>query len=387
MVDYETDHYGVIGTLMTIVRASPLRLSIAIVVVISVLTALVASGEAAIVSRGFAAERYVRDAMIANQRLLRLQLDEEDGLRGFESTGERLFLEPYTAARISFPQTLAALRSDVATSGVVTSLPDDLRRRNAAWLADVAGPLLAARGDRRALERRGKIQIDAFRRISLQLLGVLKARAEQIDAEARRNIALIIVFAGIVSAVTTGAAAGLFLREGARRRANEARLAERAERDPLTGLLNRAAFAAALDVCIDACRADGSVFALAFVDLDGFKSINDRYGHQVGDAVLKRVADRLAANARERDVVARLGGDEFVVMLVGGGDGSHAIARIAAALAAPHGLGDVTLTIDASIGRAVYPADGADAESLLHAADLAMYRNKRERSGLHVLRV
>jgi diguanylate cyclase (GGDEF)-like protein len=372
---------------MAISRASPLRLSIAIVVVISVLTALIAWGEAAIVSRGFSAERYVRDAMIANQQLLRLQLDEETGLRGFESTSERLFVEPYIAARTTVPQTLDALRADVAASGVVTSLPDDLRRRNAAWLADVAGPLLAGRGDRRALERRGKIEIDAFRRTSQQLFALLNARAEQIDAEARRNIALIILFAGIVCAVTTGAAAGLFLRDNARRRANEAHLAERAERDPLTGLLNREAFAAALDDRISASRADGSVFALAFVDLDGFKPINDRYGHQVGDAVLKRVANRLTANARERDVVARLGGDEFVVMLVGGGDGSVAVRRIATALAAPHGLGDVTLSVDASIGRAAYPADGADAAALLHAADVAMYRNKRERSGLEVLRL
>jgi diguanylate cyclase (GGDEF)-like protein len=371
---------------MTVVRASPIRLSIAIVLVIVALTGLVAWGEAAVASRGFSAERYVRDAMIANQRLLGLQLDEETGLRGFESTGERLFVEPYTAARTTFPQTLDALRANVARSGVVTSLPDDLRRRNDAWLSDVASPLLAGRGDRRALQRRGKIEIDAFRRISLQLFDVLNGRAEQVDAEARRNIALIILFAGVLCAATSGAAAGLVLRDGARRRANEARLAERAERDPLTGLLNRAAFAAALNDRIDASRADVSVFALAFVDLDRFKSINDRYGHQVGDAVLKRVADRLTANARERDVVARLGGDEFVVLLVGGGDGSHAIARIAAALAAPHGLGDVTLCVDASIGRAVYPADGTDAQSLLHAADLAMYRNKRTRSGLQLAR-
>jgi len=370
---------------MIFVRASPLRLSIAIVVVISVLTALVAWGEAAVASRGFGAERDVRDAMIANQRLLRLQLEEESGLRGFESTGERLFLEPYTAARTTFPQTLDALRRNVAASGVATSLPEDLQRRNAAWLADVAQPLLGGRGDRRVLERRGKRETDAFRRSSLKLFGVLNRRADEIDADARRNIALIIVVAGIVCAVTSGAAAALFLRDTLRRRANEARLAERAERDPLTGLLNRAAFAAALDDRIDAARADGSVFALAFVDLDGFKPINDHYGHQVGDAVLKRVADRLAANARERDVVARLGGDEFVVLLVGGGDGSVAVARIATALAAPHGLGDVTLSVDASIGRAVYPVDGADAGSLLHAADLAMYRNKRKRSGPELL--
>jgi diguanylate cyclase (GGDEF)-like protein len=365
---------------MTFVRASPLRLSIAIAVAISGLTALVAWGEASIASRGFGAERELRDAMIANQRLLRLQLDEETGLRGFENTGERLFLEPYTAARTTFPQTLDVLRSTVTASGIATSLPDDLQRRNAVWLAGVAHPLLAGRGDRRSVERRGKREIDAFRNSSLQLFTVLSRRADEVDAEARRNIALIIVVAGILCALTSGGAAAVFLRDTARRRANEAHLAERAERDSLTGLLNRAAFAAALDDRIETSRADGSVFALAFVDLDGFKSINDRYGHQVGDAVLKRVADRLTATARERDVAARLGGDEFVVLLVGGSDGSVAVSRIAAALAAPHGLGDVTLSVGASIGRAVYPADGADAETLMHAADVAMYGNKRKRS-------
>jgi diguanylate cyclase (GGDEF)-like protein len=372
---------------MTFVRASPLPLSIVIAVAISILTALIAWGEAAVASRGFGAERDVRDAMIANQRLLRVQLDEEAGLLGFESTRERLFLEPYTAARTIFPQTLDTLRRNVAAAGVASSLPDDLLNRNAAWVAGVAEPLLAGRNDSRALERRGRREIEAFRRSSRQLFGVLNRRADEIDAEARRNIALIIVVAGISCAVTTGAAAGLFLRDNARRRANEAHLAERAERDPLTGLLNREAFAAALDDRIDASRADGSVFAVAFVDLDGFKPINDRYGHQVGDAVLKRVANRLTANAREHDVVARLGGDEFVVLLVGAGDGSVAVSRIASALAAPHGLGDVTLSVDASIGRAVYPADGADAARLLHAADVAMYRNKRQGSGAELLRL
>jgi diguanylate cyclase (GGDEF)-like protein len=122
-------------------------------------------------------------------------------------------------------------------------------------------------------------------------------------------------------------------------------------------------------------------FAILFIDLDGFKRINDSRGHDVGDLVLRGVAERLTQSLRAADTVARIGGDEFVVLLeaIRAGPDTIALAqKIEAAIGAPFSLpgGDATVTV--SIGIGVYPDDGRDAEELLKAADVAMYRAKRE---------
>jgi len=354
--------------------------SIAVVAALALFTAFFAWWAVKTSADGFAAQRSVREAMFANQRLLRMQLDEETGLRGYTTTGHRLFLEPYSAARTSFPQVLGALRSYIAASSVVTKLPDELARRNDVWLSDVARPILAGHADQLTLQLRGKSEVDRFRRTSQELFAVLNRRANQIDADASRSIAFIITFAGIGCALASAGAGVLVLRDIARRSVIAARLAEISQRDPLTGLLNRGAFSAALDNRVAAARANGSVFTLAFIDLDGFKRINDRYGHATGDVVLQAVASRLAATARERDVIARLGGDEFVILLDGDGDGRAAVCRLDAALLPPHVLGTLTVSVGASIGRALFPADADDATGLLQAADLAMYSDKKART-------
>jgi diguanylate cyclase (GGDEF)-like protein len=124
-----------------------------------------------------------------------------------------------------------------------------------------------------------------------------------------------------------------------------------------------------------------SSFAILFIDLDGFKRINDSRGHDVGDLVLRGVADRLSESLRAADTVARIGGDEFVILLESLRAGPDAIAlaeRIRSAVGVPFALpgGDATVTV--SVGIGVYPDDGLDAEELLKAADVAMYRAKRE---------
>jgi diguanylate cyclase (GGDEF)-like protein len=354
--------------------------SVAVVVGLALFTALFAWWAVKTSAGDFAAQRNVREAMFANQRLLRMQLDEETGLRGFTTTGQRLFLEPYSAARTTFSQVLGTLRSDIAASGVVTKLPDELAQRNDAWLSDVARPILAGHADQLTLQLRGKSEMDRFRRTSKQLFADLNRRADQIDADASRSIAIIIAFAGMGCTLASVGAGMLVLRDVARRSAIAARLTEISQRDPLTGLLNRGAFTAALDDRVAASRANGSVFALAFVDLNGFKKINDRHGHATGDIVLQQVAARLAATARERDVIARLGGDEFVILLDDDADGTAAVNRLEAALLPPHVLDTVVVSVGASIGCALFPADGHDAPGLLHAADLAMYSEKKARA-------
>lgn len=124
--------------------------------------------------------------------------------------------------------------------------------------------------------------------------------------------------------------------------------------------------------------------AVLFLDLDGFKEINDTHGHAAGDSVLKEVARRLSLRARDEDTVCRNGGDEFLYLLVNP-QGRENIERIAALVSAniarPITVGSSQRVVNASIGVAVYPADGATGDELIKAADTAMYRAKRLGSG------
>ncbi len=147
--------------------------------------------------------------------------------------------------------------------------------------------------------------------------------------------------------------------------------------DPLTGLPNRAALSRHLDRQIAAL---GGGFALAFIDLDGFKEINDRYGHETGDKVLQHVAKRLTDTLRHKDMVARFGGDEFVVVLDGYFDQALAqspLYRLIDRLAEPVFVNDVSLIFSASIGLTLYPqAKALEPDQLIRQADQAMYQAK-----------
>jgi cyclic di-GMP phosphodiesterase Gmr len=161
-----------------------------------------------------------------------------------------------------------------------------------------------------------------------------------------------------------------------RERTAEITWRERAHTDALTGLANRTAVLNALAVMVDRLRGAGC--AVLFCDLDGFKPVNDVYGHAAGDQVLTEVARRLRQSVREQDVVARLGGDEFLVLIpAGGGYGARAVAaRIEHALARPIRLASgSSVRIGVSIGVRV--ADpGQEPATVLHDADAAMYARK-----------
>ncbi len=159
----------------------------------------------------------------------------------------------------------------------------------------------------------------------------------------------------------------------------------RLQTDGLTGLGNREAFMQRLGYKITQANEDSPVgrFAVLFIDLNRFKQINDRFGHDVGDQVLIEIADRLRAMVRPEDMVARLSGDEFVVLLdhIENPDHLHRVRHdIEVALKAPlQALGDekaVDAGFGGSVGEALFPEDGLDAESLLKRADRRMYGNK-----------
>lgn len=165
-----------------------------------------------------------------------------------------------------------------------------------------------------------------------------------------------------------------------RRRAQQ-ELHRRAFHDDLTGLPNRAMFMDALNRARHRTERRSGVFDILFVDLDGFKAVNDTCGHRVGDQLLREVALRLRLCVREGDLMARLGGDEFVFLLEGDDkpDDTLVVARkILAALEPPFLIEGHTLRSTASIGIARYPHDGTELGELMRRADMAMYQAKAE---------
>ena len=150
--------------------------------------------------------------------------------------------------------------------------------------------------------------------------------------------------------------------------------------DPLTKLPNRRLLKERASLAIADARRNNSIMALVFLDLDGFKQINDAWGHSAGDILLQMAAERLSAGVREQDTVARVGGDEFVIALWPNitPDAAAALgAKLIAALSQPYLIQERMLHVTASAGAGLYPAHGSDIETLMKSADLALYEAKR----------
>jgi diguanylate cyclase (GGDEF)-like protein/PAS domain S-box-containing protein len=163
-------------------------------------------------------------------------------------------------------------------------------------------------------------------------------------------------------------------------KAQQQRIERLAHFDALTGLPNRVLLTDRLRIALAAAKRAKSLLAIAYLDLDGFKLVNDTYGHETGDMLLISVARSLEDILRETDTVARLGGDEFVLVLGGGGERAdylNTLERVLARLSSPFSLGMETVTIGASIGVTFYPGDDGDPDSFLRHADQAMYQAKQ----------
>ncbi len=164
-----------------------------------------------------------------------------------------------------------------------------------------------------------------------------------------------------------------------RRRLLEETIRQMAYQDSLTGLPNRSLLNDRLVQSLASAKRRAQKVTLIYLDLDGFKTVNDTYGHQVGDELLRVVAARLTGQLRQSDTVARLGGDEFLLLLPDAGrarDGDRIARKLLAAIRRPWRIRGRNLVVTGSIGMAVFPRDGRSAETLLKHADQAMYDAK-----------
>lgn len=174
------------------------------------------------------------------------------------------------------------------------------------------------------------------------------------------------------------------------RKRMEVDLERMAYKDPLTGLVNRRAVYKHAARYLALAERRSTHLAVVYLDLAGFKEVNDRLGHDAGDAVLTAVARRLEAGARDGDVVCRMGGDEFVVLLpeVPGVDSAVEVAhRMERHLRNPIPAGGSSVVVLADMGVAVYPEDGTSLDTLLRAADSALYRAKESRGTVEECRI
>jgi two-component system cell cycle response regulator len=151
-------------------------------------------------------------------------------------------------------------------------------------------------------------------------------------------------------------------------------------KDPLTGLANRRLLAERLSMALDHARRNQSAMAVVYLDLDGFRQVNNTLGHAAGDTLLRMVAERLVATVRGEDTVARLGGDEFIIglwHLSGASDAASVASKVIEVVSQPYDLEGHAVSITASAGIGIYPLHGDDADTLMRSADLALYETKR----------
>lgn len=331
------------------------------------------------------------DRVVDLRNTMDAMLDLETGQRGYLLTGEETYLEPYEHGRSVLSPALDTLRAVFQGDPAVSGQVDQLSQLAEAKLQKTARAIeLRRRGDLAAALAvvrvgEGKRLMDAFREKAGALLRALrdsrtklgrkiKTRFNQTVALGATVVALIL----LLVAVAVG-----WLSVTIQRLDTLQKMREReAMHDALTALPNRRYLLEWLGVAFAAAQRGGRRMALLYFDLDGFKGVNDRLGHDAGDRVLQVTADRLRSAMRSSDFVARLGGDEFVAVLSDAPAEPYLsvmIGRLHDTLAkAP--LPDMSDgEVSASIGVARFPGDGGSPEALLSAADRAMYVVKESR--------
>lgn len=321
---------------------------------------------------------------IAQHDSLLQLVNEETSVRGFVATGDPRFLEIYYQ---SLPQAVADAKTVTVSLSNLPELQSAAQRSQA--LADTAQGYLAneiglARVGNIARARsnlsEGKAIFDRYRRahaiVELEVGNEFQSQINHTQFLARAGFVAGIV---LCAALLLGATAFVVLV----RRASGYRASSM--RDPLTGATNRRG---ALNGIRALIRAESqNSFALVFIDLDGFKKINDTYGHAAGDAILKDVVLRLRTELRDIDEVCRIGGDEFLCIVappVNTGLVKTIASRLRDTVTRPYSHQHVSYVVGCSIGVSMYPQDGTSAEALIESADRAMYAAKAAGGGIRV---
>ncbi len=322
------------------------------------------------------------------EAFLGLLVDVETGQRGFVITGDPAFLDPYRNSLLRMDGALAELGRETSDNPVQRQFLTELDPKVGKKLA-ISQAIITTRKDRgleaaRALvaSGEGKKSMDAIRGI----LASMRAEEDRLlalrklsEAAATRSLeSTIVLMVGLVGLMAVGFS--IVLITGIRLRAQGLEMYRQyANFDPLTGLPNRRLLYEQGEAIFPLAQRQGRMAAVLFLDLDGFKAVNDTLGHEAGDQVLREVGQRLKASVRASDTVARLGGDEFVVFLpeVDSREGAAAVAaKVVSALGLPYILGGVLPKVTTSIGIAFFPQHGRSMETLLHSADSALYRAK-----------
>jgi diguanylate cyclase (GGDEF)-like protein len=323
------------------------------------------------------------------QEIQRYALDAESTGRGFIVSGAAGMVDEYKKLIPRISEKIAAFRELTRDNLKQQQNADDLlalvrlrfasltnlmELRNSRSLDSIAAE--AALGKGRGQMKAIKVEI-----------------GEMIDEENRllkerkmsRDKSVHIVWATIVVMVMMGGAilAWVFNRTFVSvrlRRAAEDRANHLAHHDALTGLPNRRMLQDRLAQALSVANRYGHMLAIMFLDLDGFKKINDSFGHDAGDELLKEVAQRLTASLRNEDTAVRIGGDEFVIGLMRlntRADAAAVAVKLVAELAKPYQIGGHALTVTTSVGISVFPGDAKTSDELLKHADDALYKAKQ----------
>lgn len=336
--------------------------------------ALVAARQFWAVGQSMGRQAAMRDTAFAERdRLLQL-VNEETGVRAYVATGNKEFLDPYYSAAAPLQRDGAIIAANEPRDATLPPATDVQRYFSGELKLMSEG----RRGEALAALWKGKTLFDRMRAADAH------AQVESSDALLQQRVrSRRLIQSGIIGAlwivVMVLILASLFTAMARRARLYRSS----ALQDPLTGVGNARRARQTLQSALRTAGADG--FAVIFIDLDGFKKINDVHGHAAGDAILKGVANRLKAELRGPDVVCRLGGDEFVCIVAPptGAAGASAVAeRLARNLRKPYEFQDDHFVVGCSIGVSLYPQDGRDADVLLERADRAMYGAKATGGGV-----
>jgi diguanylate cyclase (GGDEF)-like protein len=334
------------------------------------------------IRRSLQTQAAIARATFAEHDKLLQMVNQETGVRGYVATGDEQYLSIYFAARPAWQRDRQAAKDIPA---LVPAVAPRMRESNAAATQlqryfDDEIDLMRSGQTQRAKQRliEGKVHFDRLRAldgaIHAQIDGVLETQRTRTRTLVQAALAAA---AGLCAVVLLWIAAFVFLLRRA------LRYRRRSVRDPLTGAYNRGGAIQAIEAQIRAAR--GNEFGMIFLDLDGFKKINDAYGHAAGDSILQTVAQRLANELRPNDTISRLGGDEFLCVIAAPADLDQVrlvAQRVRKALAQPYEHEGDMYAVGCSFGISMYPAHGTSAQALLACADTAMYDAKHHGGGV-----